>query len=177
MESKQKNHIAFVLLCVGIAAAIVLNLLSQMWSAHVAGRDATPYPATLISLAEPECSTATKNNTCTLAAVARVTLPSGMSEQAVFAGSFFGYGDAARARAALVVDAPTKVYQLASPRDGRQLYTAAAFEQLRDESTPRGNIPALLSAAIFILFGAGSLLFSAIGALQRRNAERERDAG
>ncbi len=42
VESKQKNHIAFVLLCVGIAAAIVLNLLSQMWSAHVAGarRDA-----------------------------------------------------------------------------------------------------------------------------------------
>lgn len=149
-------------------------LYAQMWSKQGDVRDATPYPATLISVTKPECS-GTKKKTCRFEAVARIKSPSATIEQPAFAGSYSSRHDADTAHAAHVVGAPTTVYQLSGLRDGYLYYTALGFEQLSEDSTPRGNALGFLMAAIFTLIGVGSLMFRAVGALQRRASERERD--
>jgi hypothetical protein len=176
MESSEdgRKAVGVVFLVGGLALGAAM--FAQMWSKQGDVRDATPYPATLLSVTKPECS-GSKTKTCRFEAVARIKSPSATIEQPAFAGRYSGRYDADTAHSAHVVGAPTTVYQLSGLRDGYLYYTALGFEQLREESTPRGNVPALLGATIFILIGAGNLLFSAIGALQRRAAERERDAG
>lgn len=168
LRTNPTHHLLFSLAMLGAGAIILLASVAMMWDAQAAHREATPYPAVLTRVAEPACSGTSKRMTCRIEVTARITSPSATLEQPAFGGRYPGRHDAKNAHAAHRLATPTTVYQLSGLRDGYLYHTPMAFEQLRQDGTPYGNMENFIGAGFFLVLGLVNLVISLVNARRLR---------